>query len=382
MEELQTGSLRCRPEDKIFGFNEVFPDAPRPTKPSAASPGSNQKGTDPPSQPDREAGPRCPTCGSTNLEQRDTGGYRCIDEEKIFTAAEVAAAVTAHTQQLTSADHGRALGNASPQAAARVHDAQRHGAPVAQARPEAADQGWAGGILVVREVPGPDATADREALGLLYPVPDDSPDAILLEPRDGSQIHHLTSRSFEVMQGGVKVASSHGIALHLYITDARVAFACSKYDKGSTWVGNSPLALPLTVASKTLAAARRRGKMLVGQIRYPSLSAVGSTARTGAFEQERLMFAAATEEHVPIKITCVLPKQQNAAELAAEITRRAAAFRLSAEEDLASETVEELEALRAAAPRPAPHHEQRFHRMPIPAVICERAARLAASPPA
>jgi len=380
LESLPSGSFRCRSEEKIFGYREVFRDAPRP---AATEPKSTSAADIASEEPEPEAGIRCPTCGSPNMKQLETGSFRCIDEQKIFGAAEVAAASKPRGE--ASAQPSVATGHrpaSEKEALKPVRGARNEVPPIASAsrgRPDARSySGWTGNLFAIRDVPDPTTLGDYEALGLLYPVPSELTDTVLLEPRDGAQVRHFTTRSFELQQGGAKVASSSSVTLHLYITDARVVFACSKYDKGSLWVGNSPLALPLTVASKAMAAARRRGKMLVGQIRYPSLGAVGSTARTGMFERESVMFAAATEDHLPLKLTCVLQKQENAAAIAAEIARRTAAFRLAADPDVTSEMREELEALRDVAPRPAPHGEQRFHRMPTPSVICERAARFAA----
>jgi hypothetical protein len=166
------------------------------------------------------------------------------------------------------------------------------------------------------------------------------------------------------------------LKLRIYTTDARVAFACTKYDKGSVWVGSSPLNLALTAGGKVVASERRRGRMFVGHIRYPWLKAAGSTSRTGMFTQERLMFGVAGEDHEHMKLSLILPKSVSAANFAAEVARRAAAYRLLIQPDVDDHTREKLEALTHAKPRIAPPNEQRFHQMPCPFVVCERAARL------
>ena len=90
------------------------------------------------------------------------------------------------------------------------------------------------------------------------------------------------------------------VRICVYITDARVAFACSKYDKGGGWIGTPGAMLVMNVASKSLAAVRRRGKMMVGQVRYPWIANVGSTGQQGIGSEERLVFDGKSDRGVDL----------------------------------------------------------------------------------
>ena len=125
-------------------------------------------------------------------------------------------------------------------------------------------------ICTIRPAVAP-ATDD----GLLYPVPGAEPDSIGLERRDGSSIRQLFAREISVGPAASRepILRADDIRARVYVTDSRVAVACTKYDKGGGWIGG-PIALTLNVASRVRAARRRRGKTLVGHVRYPWLRGV------------------------------------------------------------------------------------------------------------
>lgn len=57
----------------------------------------------------------------------------------------------------------------------------------------------------------------------------------------------------------------------VYITNKRIIFVCEKYNKGSMWRGSgygALVAVALTVGSAMYAAHKRKGKAVVGQLRY------------------------------------------------------------------------------------------------------------------
>ena len=78
------------------------------------------------------------------------------------------------------------------------------------------------------------------------------------------------------------------VRIDFFITDARLAVACSKYDKGGGWVGGAAAMIVFNAVSKARAAIRSHGKMLAGQVRYPWLRWVASTPKTGFTSDERL----------------------------------------------------------------------------------------------
>src|ERR1700756_1549456 len=71
----------------------------------------------------------------------------------------------------------------------------------------------------------------------------------------------------------VKECGIEDVEIFCYVTEARFAFVCPKYDKGGGWVGiglvETPTALIANAVSKRMAAHRSHGSALVGQIRHP-----------------------------------------------------------------------------------------------------------------
>jgi hypothetical protein len=191
-------------------------------------------------------------------------------------------------------------------------------------------------MITVREVPEP-GTVDLIEEGLLYPVPGIESNSILMEDRDGSDVRRILAKAALVERDGKRLSRVSDVRIDVFITDARVALACTKYDKGGGWsgygAGGLAVALAFNAGSKALAAGRRRGKMLVGQVRYPWLATVGSSAKFGMGSEERLYFKVKTAQG-ETQVLLTLPKNLDAAAIAAEIARRAAAYRLACEPDL------------------------------------------------
>ena len=133
-------------------------------------------------------------------------------------------------------------------------------------------------MIGIEGVPDPSTPIDPNEAGLILPVPGPQANAIVLEARDGQNIQTLTARSAELTHNGRTVFRVRDVRIDVYITDTRVALACSKYDKGGGWIGSPTGMILLNTVSKTRAALRRRGKMMVGQVRYPWVQRVGSTA--------------------------------------------------------------------------------------------------------
>jgi hypothetical protein len=205
-------------------------------------------------------------------------------------------------------------------------------------------------ILTIREL------EDVED-GLLYPIPGEQSNEIEMEEQDGEDAIVMTATALRLqrMKSGAdtwtEVMRVRELKASLYITDCRVAIACSKYDKGGGWIGTSPLILPFNAVSKARAAVRRHGKMLVGQIRYPWLGIVGAMEKSGFLSAEELLLRTqdkATNDSLALNIT--LHKSYPALEMAADIASRAAHYRLKTEPDATPASLEIWNSLRDPPP--------------------------------
>ncbi|GEM_PF-2022953 len=232
-------------------------------------------------------------------------------------------------------------------------------------------------MITVRGVPAP-GTYDAFEDGLLLPIPGDGANSIVLEERDGSDIRRLTAKSFALFEDGKKVCGADDIRLDVFITDARLALACSKYEKGGTWFGGVT-ALALTAGERAVAAVRRRGKMLVGHVRYPWIAKVGSTSKFGWTTEERMILRFKTQQGVMADLYLTFPKHADAAGLAAEVAQRAAAYRLISDPDLKAKEIARLEELGRALRIVADPSEKtviNFHVFPNFFTVGEHSARL------
>lgn len=188
-------------------------------------------------------------------------------------------------------------------------------------------QQW--GVVAVRHIT--DGTwGDRE--GMLFPVPLEL-DTVRTEERDGF-VRSLYCQAISVKEQGAArpVMRARDIRGHVLLTESRIAVACSRYEKGGGWWGfgdGALLALPLNAGSHALAAMRRRGKMLVGQVRYPWIESVygqNKVGRKGA-EAIRIVVNLGGKRRVHLDLT--LPNDIDAMAVATELIRLAAKFRLA-----------------------------------------------------
>jgi hypothetical protein len=179
--------------------------------------------------------------------------------------------------------------------------------------------------------------------GRIWPVMASEPDAMLIEREDldGDEIVTLpvvAAAVCEVTGGGLRqLAKISNLSASLYITGQRVAFACSKLDKGGGWVGfggtGLAVALPADAVSKVSTASRRRGKIVAAQLRYPWLKSVHAHPQTRWSDQEQLRLGFATRrsdgDWRPYVWDITLPPRTvSSMDAAQDIIRRAAAFRL------------------------------------------------------
>lgn len=117
------------------------------------------------------------------------------------------------------------------------------------------------------------------------------------------------------------------VSINVYITSARLVAVCRKFDKGGGWFGGVAAMVVFNAVSKARAAIRSHGKFLVGQMRWPWLSDVGYTEKTGWLSDNQLRVVAMDERGAWIFADFKLPKDVNARAVAERILASAAAAR-------------------------------------------------------
>jgi hypothetical protein len=185
----------------------------------------------------------------------------------------------------------------------------------------------------------------------MLPVPGLSPDAVLMESRDGGDVRRVLANEIELRggQGNKHIIRAAEIRAQVQITDARLTVACSKYDKGGGWVGGPVAMIALNAGSKLLAARRRRGRMLVGQVRYPWIHAVYAQNKGGWIGAEMLRVIVKAEGEF-VRLDLTFPKDVDATRVATELIHRAARFRLAHDPGIDPNERAALQSLSAIAP--------------------------------
>lgn len=249
-------------------------------------------------------------------------------------------------------------------------------------------------MIGVLDVPAAGSVDDPGEMGLIFPVPSEHKNSVLLEPRDGNATQRITAKALDFKINSKTALRVSKVRIDLFVTDARFAIACSKYDKGGGWVGGATGMIVFNTVSKARAALRSRGKMLTGQVRYPWLQWVGSSPKKGWSSDEVLVMQCGDEDGDTLRLALTLPKNVEAARVAAEIADRAARYRLACEEldaeartalethvDCQSRLVldGETKAYEFAAARPVSEHSARL--APRGEIAAPASARSAAAEP-
>jgi hypothetical protein len=161
-----------------------------------------------------------------------------------------------------------------------------------------------------------------------------------IEPADGNRHDMLESKSVSVAQrttrGWTQVRTFRDLRFGVVITDARVVVHCEKWTKGGGWrgfgVGGLAFAAAANVVSHARAAHRRKGKLLVAQVRYPWLAQAGVVSdRRGRPAAVRLVVNAGTRAEQRLLALDIAVGHGDPAALAAGIVTLAARFRLAGE---------------------------------------------------
>lgn len=236
-------------------------------------------------------------------------------------------------------------------------------------------------MLNIIEVPDPSESAQFPEMGLLFPVPGIEKNTIVMEGRDGNNVQRLTASEVIFKVGTQTKFKDRKVKIDLFVTDARFALACSSYDKGGghTFLGGggaAVLMVGVNSVSKIRAKMRSRGKMLVGQVRYPWLRRVGSSPKTGFGSCEKLHFESTVKGGGTTTLTLYLPNNVSAARVAAEVARRAARYRLATKnpDGELRQTLEALASVKAVDGTKA--NEIYWHTLPGADSVDETSARL------
>ena len=157
----------------------------------------------------------------------------------------------------------------------------------------------------------------------------------------------------KVGNGYTTVTETKDIVFQVWITASRVIFYCKKFEKGGGWVGFGLGGLAVAVVansvSHAIAANRRKGKALIGNIRYPWVSSVMFSPRNGFGTEEnvRIAFVDGTDDSRPEgDITFSIERHNNANRVARNIVDRVIAYRYASGEDLDTEELRRFEELR------------------------------------
>jgi ribosomal protein L40E len=208
-------------------------------------------------------------------------------------------------------------------------------------------------VIGVREVLAPDVAVDVGESSLLLPLPGLNGNSIVFEDRDGSKVRTFRASAFVYSENKLTVAKAAKLAIAVFVTDARVAFACARYDKGGGWTGaggGAILALSLNAASMAKAAYQRRGKSLVGQVRYQSLAAVGSGHHPALLNPRQYLALAwepTSTDRCHLQLTI---EDGDVSALAADIARRAVRYALAVDPALTDEKRTRIQPLLDAKP--------------------------------
>jgi len=139
-----------------------------------------------------------------------------------------------------------------------------------------------------------------------------------------------------IKTGGEKTVyiKAQEIALSVYVTDSRVIFYCSNYDKGGGWIGGGVQSLVLNAISKAAARARTKGTVLVGHIRYEWLQSIGYFCKTGWLSQEQMRFIYNDSDETQWIIDLVLNKRDDSSAFAHDVLHRACKYRLVMKDEI------------------------------------------------
>jgi hypothetical protein len=157
------------------------------------------------------------------------------------------------------------------------------------------------------------------------------------------------------------VMQTKDLSFQVWITASRVVFYCKKFEKGGGWVGwglgGLAVAVVANSVSHAIAAKRRKGKALVGNLRYPWVSSVMFSPRTGFGTENdvRITFVDGTDDSRPeCDITFSIERHNDANRVARHIVDRIIAYRYASREEMDADEQRRFEELRTSGLAAAP----------------------------
>jgi len=200
----------------------------------------------------------------------------------------------------------------------------------------------------------------------LYPAPLSERDTVASEPEDGENVQRFTAVKLSVARTVGALPALLGdptqkealrayleqpgdeprpaelfwtdrVSARVQITDARLTVACSKFlrGKGTAGFGNILAGILLSAWRYARAWQRRRGRMLVGHVRYPWIAGVET-------QHESELIVTMVADGRTVRLWLTFPKGTDVLALGDELVRRAAAYRLANEPSLKAKEVKLL----------------------------------------
>jgi hypothetical protein len=198
----------------------------------------------------------------------------------------------------------------------------------------------------------------------LHPMLSDgsNPELIAPDRYDGGTIQTLMAHTVTVGEVGgesVRVVQRvRNTKIYVYVSDGRIVVACPKWATGMPADVRviSPVYLVVMLFSKLRAARRTKNKVMVGQIRYPWVAAVGASVkgpRTPAAIRIRFVERYPSMELHKV-LTVTFKGAVDTPLIAQDIVRRVASFRLAHYADMKDEERDAFARLQQDPPRVAP----------------------------
>jgi hypothetical protein len=196
-------------------------------------------------------------------------------------------------------------------------------------------------LLRVREI------GDSSEDGTLCPVPSGNPSGLPFELEEGDggldRVRSVPVKNvgeYEMLPGGARpLVTLTGIDGRAYITDARLVVVVRNYDKGKVYVGHSGVgalvAMTASGISAARAAQRRKGKILIGQVRWQWALVLGAQPKKPMNLVKRrgvLRAIVQAKEGAAIRsyrLDMGVPGTVPAQEAARDLVQRAASWRLA-----------------------------------------------------
>ena len=232
-----------------------------------------------------------------------------------------------------------------------------------------------------------------EAAGLRYPSLDENL-LIVPEPADGPLDAPINASSVSVRRkvgnGWVNQVRATDISIQLWATGSRLLVYSRKYTKSGGWVGFNLSGLAVAAAANAIsagvAAGQRRGKALVGGIRYPWIAAVSFAPRNGRNTRETLEieYVDGTDATKPTcSVTFHLENHVEANRIARYVADKVIAYRYASPLPIAENALERYEKLRTSGLMgPPPKGYLHSYRIPTSFSVPGGVDELPAAPPA